>query len=82
MDEIRVGGYFGRKKILDFVRLSNGWYVLKTENRKSARDFKVRVIYSLKPLRWLTLNTHTLQLTFTVSSAQIRRRPCAFLLQS
>jgi len=52
--EIRIGGYFRKKKILDFVKLSNGWYVLKTENKKSERDFRVRVVFSLKPLRWLT----------------------------
>jgi hypothetical protein len=54
MEIVKVGGYFRKKKILDFVKLSNGWYVLKTENKKSPADFKVRTIFSLKPLRSLT----------------------------
>jgi len=54
MKEIRVGEYFRRKKILDFVKLSNGWYVLKTENRKSLKDFRVRTVFSLEPLHSLT----------------------------
>jgi len=52
--EIKVGKCFRKKKILDLVKLSNGWYVLKTENSKSEKDFRVRVVFSLKPLRWLT----------------------------
>lgn len=50
----QVGSLFRGKRIKDFVRLSNGWYILKTENTKSPRDFKVRLVYSLKPLRSLT----------------------------
>lgn len=45
---IRVGEYLGRgkdkRKILDVVPLSNGWFLVKTENSKSAKDFKVRTI--------------------------------------
>jgi hypothetical protein len=51
-----VGEYFGRgnfkKKILDVKHLSNGWYVLKTENSKDPlthRDFRVRTVYQLEP---------------------------------
>jgi len=54
MAAIKVGGKFRGKQIKDVVRLSNGWYVLKTENTKSPQDFKVRLVYSLKPLRSLT----------------------------
>lgn len=54
MIKIEVGEYFRKKKIKDVVRLSNGWYILKTENKKSLQDFKVKVIFSLKPLRFLT----------------------------
>lgn len=31
--------------------MSNGWYVLKTENSKSKNDFRVRTVFSLKPQR-------------------------------
>jgi len=49
MSDIRVGEFFHKKKILDVRRLSNGWYVIKTEDSKSPRDFKVVVIYSIRP---------------------------------
>jgi hypothetical protein len=42
------------KRIFDVVRLSNGWILLKTENKKSARDFKVRTVMSIKPRRSYT----------------------------
>jgi hypothetical protein len=55
MQMISKGGYLGRKKILDFVKLSNGWYVVKTENKKSAKDFKVRTVYQTTPkIRFFT----------------------------
>lgn len=54
MIKIEVGEYFRKKKIKDVVRLSNGWYIIKTGNKKSPQDFKVKVIFSLKPLRSLT----------------------------
>lgn len=48
-----VGDYFGRgknkKKILDVIRLSNGWYLLKTTNSKSKNDFKVKTVYQITP---------------------------------
>lgn len=44
----KVGEYIGRgknrKKILDIIPLSNGWMLLKTEDTKTARDFKVRTV--------------------------------------
>lgn len=53
MTELSVGEYFGRgrnkRRILDVVKLSNGWILLKTEDSKSKNDFKVRTIYQLKP---------------------------------
>jgi len=49
-----VGGKFNNKKILDIKRLSNGWILLKTENTKSERDFKVRTVLQLKPRRSFT----------------------------
>lgn len=57
MKEIKIGKLFGRvkkKRILDFVKLPNGWYVIKTENAKSKEDFKVRTVFSLEPLRYIT----------------------------
>lgn len=54
MTGFKVGQTFRGKQIKDFVKLSNGWYVLKTENGKSPQDFKVRLVYSLEPLRFLT----------------------------
>jgi hypothetical protein len=45
---IQVGEYLGRgkykKKILEIISLSNGWILVKTENSKSTKDFKVRTI--------------------------------------
>jgi hypothetical protein len=55
---LEVGGYWGRgrhrKRILDMRHLSNGWILIKTENSKSEKDFKVKVIFSLNPQRSLT----------------------------
>jgi hypothetical protein len=54
MIQLEVGKKFRGKEIKDIVKLSNGWYLIKTENSKSVRDFKVKTIFSLKPLRSLT----------------------------
>ncbi|MDW7978771.1 MAG: hypothetical protein RMH74_08210 [Candidatus Caldarchaeum sp.] len=47
------GDYFGagkrKKKILDVIRLNNGWIILKTENSKSTNDFKVRTVFQTQP---------------------------------
>ena len=47
--KIAIGEKFRGKIILDFVKLSNGWYILKTENKKSLKDFRVRTIYQTTP---------------------------------
>lgn len=58
MKEVKVGDCWGkgknRKRIKESKRLSNGWYLIKTENSKSKEDFKVKVIFSLQPQRSLT----------------------------
>jgi len=46
---IRVGGRLRKKRILAVVNLSNGWYIVKTENSKSERDFKVKTVYQTSP---------------------------------
>ena len=55
---IKVGEYLGkgknRKKILEVVPLSNGWVLVKTENTKSPRDFKVRTIIDVDLRRFYT----------------------------
>ncbi len=57
-EELKIGNYWGkgkyRKKILDIKKLSNGWVIIKTENSKSEKDFKVKVIFSLNPPRSIT----------------------------
>jgi hypothetical protein len=54
MIQLEIGKKFRGKEIKDIVKLSNGWYLIKTENSKSVQDFKVKAIFSLKPLRSLT----------------------------
>ena len=54
MIQLEIGKKFRGKEIKDIVKLSNGWYLIKTENSKSVQDFKVKTIFSLKPLRSLT----------------------------
>lgn len=44
-----IGGKFRGKKILDMIHLSNGWLLLKTEDSKSPKDFKVKTVYQLSP---------------------------------
>jgi hypothetical protein len=54
MIQLEIGKKFRGKEIKDIVKLSNGWYLIKTENSKSVQDFKVKAIFSLKPLHSLT----------------------------
>src|SRR2546422_9469011 len=49
MFDLAVGLQFRKKKIRDVQALSNGWYVIKTDDSKSPRDFRVKVIYQLLP---------------------------------
>jgi hypothetical protein len=49
MFDIAVGREFRKKKIRDVVVLSNGWYVIKTDDSKTPKDFRVKVIYQLHP---------------------------------
>lgn len=44
-----LGDKWYGKKIFDHIELSNGWIILKTQNKKSLRGFKVRTILSIKP---------------------------------
>lgn len=43
-----------RKRIREVIELSNGWYLLKTDDHKSPKDFKVKVVFSLEPSRSMT----------------------------
>lgn len=55
MKQIYVGGYLRKKKILDLIKLSNGWLIVKTEDSKSPKDFKVKTIFQTFPrLRYYT----------------------------
>jgi hypothetical protein len=54
MLQLEIGKKFRGKEIKDIVKLSKGWYLIKTENSKSVQDFKVKTIFSLRPLRSLT----------------------------
>ncbi len=58
MNELKIGTYWGkgkyRKQIKEIKKLSNGWYLIKTENSKSKEDFKVKIIFSLNPQRSMT----------------------------
>lgn len=57
MSIIEIGEYFGKrekKKILDKIILSNGWILVKTENKKSEKDFKVRAITDPKEMKYYT----------------------------
>ncbi|MBE0433483.1 hypothetical protein IBX73_08465 [candidate division WOR-3 bacterium] len=53
-----VGEFWGRgrfrKRVREVYRLSNGWYLIKTDNSKSERDFKVKAIFSSEPSRTMT----------------------------
>ena len=52
--KLKVGEKWRGKAIKAVRKLSNGWYVIKTENSKSPRDFKVKTIFSLKPQKSMT----------------------------
>lgn len=49
MPNFNIGQKIRGKCILDKVYLSNGWYLVKTENKKSEKDFKAKVIYQFYP---------------------------------
>lgn len=52
---IIVGERLRGKKILDKLQLSNGWILIKTEDSKSQRDFRVKTIFQTQPrIRSLT----------------------------
>lgn len=54
MKEINIGEKWRGKKIREFVKLSNDWYVIKTDNTKTKADFKVRTVFSIKPRHSMT----------------------------
>ncbi len=57
MNSLEIGEYFGRrekKKILDKIELPNGWILIKTENKKSEKDFKVRTITNVEKMKYYT----------------------------
>jgi hypothetical protein len=58
MNNLKVGNYWGKgknsKRIIEIKKLSNGWFLIKTENSKSENDFRVKAIFSLKPPRSMT----------------------------
>ncbi len=49
MMNFEIGVRFRGKAILDVIHLSNGWIILKTENAKSAKDFRVKTVYQVSP---------------------------------
>ena len=55
---IKIGEYLGKgknkKKILEVIPLSNGWILVKTENSKSVKDFKVRTITDVNLRKFYT----------------------------
>ncbi|MEO0076946.1 MAG: hypothetical protein ABIK19_04715 [candidate division WOR-3 bacterium] len=58
MIELKVGNLWGRGKfaraIREKIELSNGWILIKTDDSKSDKDFKVKTIFSLQPVRSMT----------------------------
>ena len=52
--EPKEGEKWQGKIIKAVIKLSNGWYVIKTENSKSPKDFKVKTIFSLKLQKSMT----------------------------
>lgn len=49
MTEIVVGGRVRGKEIRDVIQLSNGWLLIKTEDGKSSKDFRVKLITQTSP---------------------------------
>ena len=45
---------FKNKEILDMIKLSNGWILLKTEDSKSPKDFLVITVHQINPLKYYT----------------------------
>ena len=52
--KIEIGEKIRGKKILEKIELNNGWIIVKTENKKSEQDFKVKTIYEKEPLKYYT----------------------------
>jgi hypothetical protein len=49
MTRIAIGESIRKKKVLDVIHLANGWILLKTENSKSERDFRVKAVFQTQP---------------------------------
>jgi len=57
LERFVVGEYFGKikkRKIREVIPLPGNWYLLKTDNTKSANDFLVKTVYQIEPLRYFT----------------------------
>ena len=55
MKGLEIGETLRGKKIREIVKLSNGWFVVKTDDSKSPKDFKVKTVWRLEPrLRYYT----------------------------
>ena len=49
MQELKIGDKLGGRRIREIIALSNGWLLVKTDDSKSPRDFRVRTVWQLKP---------------------------------
>lgn len=72
--KLKVGGKWRGKAIKAVRKLSNGWYVIKTENSKSPKDFRVRTIFSLKPQKSMTPKHAHFVIAFMVNFVLIKRK--------
>jgi len=71
--KVRIGQRIRGKRVLDVVNLSNGWQIIKTENTKSPRDFKVKVVNPKHP-QGLTVKHAHIAIDFYGKLCQDKRK--------
>ncbi|MEM3139453.1 MAG: hypothetical protein QXU17_04570 [Archaeoglobaceae archaeon] len=75
---LKIGEYLGKgknkKRILEVIKLSNGWELVKTENEKSVKDFKVRTVVDPQLKRFYTPKHAHFAIDFFGKLCQDRRK--------
>lgn len=56
--KVKIGDRVGGKKVFEVITLSSGEQIVKTENSKSAKDFRVKIISREHPIGFTIKHAH------------------------